>query len=145
MKKGVPFLMGGTNMAGTVINRGNNRWELRISMGYDENGKRAGILKKRYERLAEERRQLDREMNSASSEAASILREARSEEGRFEQACKSVREMNTMAQNRKAANELKQQIEAAWKEIPQDWGQKFFAGRQSELKSKLSARRSANH
>ena len=26
-------------MAGTVINRGNNRWELRISLGYDGNGK----------------------------------------------------------------------------------------------------------
>ena len=26
-------------MAGTVINRGNNKWELRVSMGYDENGK----------------------------------------------------------------------------------------------------------
>lgn len=26
-------------MAGTVINRGNNKWELRISMGYDANGK----------------------------------------------------------------------------------------------------------
>ncbi|MCR5440339.1 MAG: site-specific integrase [Selenomonas sp.] len=26
-------------MAGTVINRGNNRWELRISLGYDANGK----------------------------------------------------------------------------------------------------------
>lgn len=26
-------------MAGTVVNRGNNRWELRISMGYDANGK----------------------------------------------------------------------------------------------------------
>ena len=26
-------------MAGTVINRGNNKWELRISMGYDSNGK----------------------------------------------------------------------------------------------------------
>ena len=26
-------------MAGTVINRGNNKWELRVSMGYDEKGK----------------------------------------------------------------------------------------------------------
>ena len=26
-------------VAGTVINRGNNKWELRISMGYDANGK----------------------------------------------------------------------------------------------------------
>ena len=26
-------------MAGTVINRGNNHWELRIPLGYDENGK----------------------------------------------------------------------------------------------------------
>lgn len=33
-------------MAGTVINRGNNRWELRISMGYDENGKQKRITKR---------------------------------------------------------------------------------------------------
>ena len=26
-------------MAGTVINRGNNKWELRISLGYDAQGK----------------------------------------------------------------------------------------------------------
>ena len=26
-------------MAGTVVNRGNNKWELRISMGYDAEGK----------------------------------------------------------------------------------------------------------
>ena len=33
-------------MAGTVINRGNNRWELRISMGYDENGKQKRMTKR---------------------------------------------------------------------------------------------------
>lgn len=33
-------------MAGTVINRGNNRWELRISLGYDENGKQKRATKR---------------------------------------------------------------------------------------------------
>lgn len=33
-------------MAGTVINRGNNRWELRIPMGYDKDGKQKRITKR---------------------------------------------------------------------------------------------------
>ena len=38
-KNGLFFRMGMIHVAGTVINRGNNKWELRISMGYDANGK----------------------------------------------------------------------------------------------------------
>jgi integrase len=39
--------MGGIeNMAGSVINRGNGHWELRIPMGYDENGKQKRVTKR---------------------------------------------------------------------------------------------------
>lgn len=40
------FFIGGIKMAGTVINRGNNHWELRISLGYDEKGKQRRITKR---------------------------------------------------------------------------------------------------
>lgn len=105
----------------------------------DDEYRRAKVLKQRYENLAAERRHLNAEMQTASSKASSVLRNAKAETERFEEIRKAVREMNSMAENRKAANELRGKMEQAWRGIPQDWAKKFFATRQAELKEKLSA------
>jgi integrase len=40
------FIWRGYKMAGSIINRGNNKWELRVSNGYDANGKQRRLTKR---------------------------------------------------------------------------------------------------
>ena len=41
-------------MPGSVVDRGNNRWELRVSTGYDENKKQRRVTKTVYARTKKE-------------------------------------------------------------------------------------------
>ena len=113
--------------------------------GYCDNEyRRAGCLKDRYEQLASDRKQLEREMRGAVAHAESILREVQAEKTQFDAQRKAVQEMNVMGKNRQAANALKQQIDTAWQELPKDWAEKFFADQAAAFERQIEALQKAS-
>lgn len=103
----------------------------------DDEYLRAQILKKRYEELAARRRELEKKMRNIASRAADTLCDAQAEKRNFDKLSESIREMNRMARNRKAADELKKQLQNDLHNVPEEWAEKFFLQDLKNIKNKL--------
>lgn len=95
-------------------------------------------LNNMYNENKKARKMLDEKMRDAYFNVADIFRDIKIDKKSFDSYSKTIDEMNVLAENRKRANELKSKISQEWKDIPEEWANKFSKEKYKELDSKLS-------
>lgn len=96
----------------------------------------ASALKKKYEKLAADRRALENALKREAAVAHDVLLEAQKVFSQFEAVNKAVRDMNVMAANRKQAEAIRKQITEYKQGIDGKWANKFWQQEYSALMQK---------
>lgn len=96
----------------------------------------ASALKKKYEKLAADRRALETALQREAYTADEVLLEAKKVFSQFEAVNKAVHDMNVMAANRKQAEAIRKQVTEYKQRIDGKWANKFWPQEYSALMQK---------
>lgn len=96
----------------------------------------ASALKKKYEKLAADRRALETALQREAYTADEVLLEAKKVFSQFEAVNKAVHDMNVMAANRKQAEAIRKQVTEYKQGIDGKWANKFWPQEYSALMQK---------